>query len=486
MNTAQQTRNATILNARGHFDDGRCRGLEPPGAAGSDSTAPITEREEPHIEIPLGCLYWRRAQSEHSKSNMAKRAIEVTRLLCLGLGLVLCSATRDVGAQEATPPRTPPVAAGHVLLAGGSILHLPAVQQSAQLYDTVTNTLAPRSRIATMNRPRAGHSATLLNDGKVLIAGGESLGGGLDCGATTSTELYDQTTRSFAAPATTATMNAGRTGAPAISLSNGKVLIVGGVGCDPLASTELYDPLTNTFASPTETAVMNHARAGATATSITRGPASGKVLIAGGAPEALDTMNLIATELYDPASNSFAPPDQTADMSEFRLEPASIELNDGKILIVGGGYSYALGWDASTELYDEATNTFEPPSNAPSMNAARIGPAAVPLTTGPNSGKVLIIGGSESLGGTPLASTELYDPATNSFAPPSATATMKIARQNLVATTLSNGTVLVYGSPDSAGNAVLSLELYDPTTNAFRLGPNLGAARSGATMTLLQ
>ncbi|MGO9450701.1 MAG: hypothetical protein ACLQDV_06585 [Candidatus Binataceae bacterium] len=73
-----------------------------------------------------------------------------------------------------------------------------------------------------MNRLLAGHSATLLNDRNVLIAGGESLGGGLDCGATTSTELYDQTTRSFAAPATTAIMNAGRTGAPAISLSNGK------------------------------------------------------------------------------------------------------------------------------------------------------------------------------------------------------------------------------------------------------------------------
>ncbi|MGO9604408.1 MAG: hypothetical protein ACLQAT_13610 [Candidatus Binataceae bacterium] len=197
-------------------------------------------------------------------------------------------------------------------------------------------------------------------------------------------------------------------------------------------------------------------------------------------------MNLIATELYDSASNSFAPPDQTADMSEFRLEPASIELNNGKILITGCGFSYARGWDASTELYDEATNKFEPPSNAPSMNTARIGAAAVLLTTGPKSGKVLIIGGSESLGGIPLASTELYDRTTNSFAPPSATATMKIARQNLVATTLSNGTVLVYGSPDSAGNPVVSLELYDLTTNAFRFGPNLNSARSGATMTLLQ
>ncbi|MGO9450699.1 MAG: hypothetical protein ACLQDV_06575 [Candidatus Binataceae bacterium] len=172
-------------------------------------------------------------------------------------------------------------------------------------------------------------------------------------------------------------------------------------------------------------------------------------------------------------------------MSEFRLEPASIELNNGNFPIAGSGFSYARGWDASTELYDEATNTFDPPSNAPSMNTVRIGAAAVLLTTGPKSGKVLIIGGSESLGGIPLASTELSDPTTNSFAPPSATATMKIARQNLVAT-LSYGTVLVYGSPDSAGNPVVSLELYDPTTNAFRFGPNLNSARSGATMTLLQ
>ncbi|MGO9450702.1 MAG: hypothetical protein ACLQDV_06590 [Candidatus Binataceae bacterium] len=86
MNTAEQTRNGTILNAGGIPMTG---GAElssfqvPPDATAALPRLPI-EREEPHIAKPFGRLYWRCAQSERSKSNMAKRAIEVT--LCSAWG----------------------------------------------------------------------------------------------------------------------------------------------------------------------------------------------------------------------------------------------------------------------------------------------------------------------------------------------------------------------------------------------------------------
>ena len=68
------------------------------------------------------------------------------------------------------------------------------------------------------------------------------------------------------------------------------------------ATTELYDPASNTFAAANQTATMNVARGSATATMITSGPNAGKILIAGGAST---SSALASTELYDPATNSF-------------------------------------------------------------------------------------------------------------------------------------------------------------------------------------
>jgi Galactose oxidase, central domain len=138
----------------------------------------------------------------------------------------------------------------------------------------------------SMNEPRAGATATLLPNGKVLITGG----------AGTSTELYDPVTDTFAA--STPSMNTARGGATATLLPNGKVLIAGGAG----TSTELYDPVTNSFAPSASTAVMNTARSEATATLLP----NGKVLIAGGYSDN-PPYSLASTELYNPVTNKFAP-----------------------------------------------------------------------------------------------------------------------------------------------------------------------------------
>ena len=106
-------------------------------------------------------------------------------------------------------------------------------------------------------------------------------------------------------------MNIPRVGAVAVVLTSGpnagKILIAGGQNTNTvenLASTELYDPATNSFASALQTASMNSARAATTAALITSGPNTGKILIAGGFGQ--PQIQLSSTDLYDPDTNTFA------------------------------------------------------------------------------------------------------------------------------------------------------------------------------------
>jgi hypothetical protein len=347
------------------------------------------------------------------------------------------TASMNAARGEATATLLPN---GKVLIAGGS--GSSGILATTELYDPASNSFAPVSGTASMNTARADATATLLPNGQVLIAGGAPSSGVVSA----STEIYDPATNSFAPVSGTASMNLGRQEATATLLPNGKVMIEGGINSvfTALASTELYDPATNSFAPVSGTASMNLPRQFATATLLP----NGKVLIAGG----FGLSNYLAsTDLYDPVANTFAPVSGTATMNTARYEATAILLPNGKVLIAGGfGSSNYL---ASTELYDPATNTFAPVSGTATMNTARYFPTATLL---PN-GKVLIAGGYMA---GELASTELYDPATNTFAPASGTASMNAAREEATATLLPNGKVLIAGGFGSSTFA--STELYTP------------------------
>ncbi|MGO9454414.1 MAG: kelch repeat-containing protein [Candidatus Binataceae bacterium] len=365
---------------------------------------------------------------------------------------------------------------GTVISAVGDVLITQG--QSTALYEPATNTFAPPGTGPNLNTTD-GLTATRLQNSKVLMAVGQPQlppGGPLVFGAAT-TELYDPTNNSFAPPALTATMQETIAfGAVAVSLLDGRALIAGGFDgpCFTTGSAELYDPTTNSFATPIG---MNSARGYPTANLIHDGPNAGKVLIAGGdGPWQFDCSvpPVASTDLYDPATDSFAPPTATATMNTARASAAAVELNNGKILIVGGTF-YTPGLDAgaSTELYDEATNSFEPATVTPSMNTKRQDASAILL----NTGKVLVVGGIGT-DGNPLASTELYDPVTNTFAPPEQTPTLKVAGAFDTLTALDDGRILVT-DPDT------TTELYDPVANVFTLGP--ASPLSGAnTATLLE
>jgi hypothetical protein len=196
----------------------------------------------------------------------------------------------------------------------------------------------------------------------------------------------------------------------------------------------------------------HHAIGLAPASAALNTPTWGKVLVAGGAP----AFGLgVSTELYDPATNTFAPAADTASMNAARLYVTATLLPSGKVLIAGGFSFPSSSPLSSTELYDPATNSFAAAADTASMNAARISATATHLP----SGKVLIAGGSN--GG---ATTELYDPATNSFAAAADTASMNVGREFATATLLPSGKVLIAGI---GASYLSSTELYDPATNTF-------------------
>lgn len=266
---------------------------------------------------------------------------------------------------------------GNILFAAVILFFLILAQRASAQNFTTTGSL---------NVARIWHTATLLNNGMVLISGGEIPTGN----TTASAELYNPATGTFT---TTGSMTTERNFHTATLLNNGMVLIAGGLAPtgNTSASAELYNPTTGTF---TTTGSLNSARLYHTATLLNNGMA----LIAGGTGSPNTLIPLAGAELYDPATGIFT---ATGSLNTARHRHTATLLNNGRVLIAGGeaggnGISTLL---ASAELYDSATGTF---AATDSLNTARLYHKATLL----NNGRVLIAGG-DNLSGI-LASAELY------------------------------------------------------------------------------
>lgn len=398
----------------------------------------VAERLATFVPLPNG---WTRGEVLQDANQLAawREKIEYVSLgvdparVPTAMGTLRPTGTLNQSRYAHTATR---LADGRVLIAGG-IEREGVALDTTEIYDPATGKFTSAGRMTTK---RVGQTATLLPDGQVLLTGGSDLT--FYDGALASTELFDPRTNSFR---TVGKMNAARVAHRATLLPDGKVLITGGQekAQDKLASAELYDPTTETFRP---VSAMNAKRADHTATLLK----NGFVLIAGGGNKsAPDEGPQASAELYNPTKQTFV---MTGAMSVPRYKHSAALLPDGRVLILGG--SDARMWEgryASAEIYDPVTSKF---TTTAKLNTARykIRDAVVTLS----NGKILVAGGG--------ARPEVFDPATNLFAP--VAGSLGATRYYATATLLLNGDVLILGgylSGHAPGMAAdLSAWLYQP------------------------
>jgi hypothetical protein len=299
----------------------------------------------------------------------------------------------------------------------------------------------------SLHVPRTGHTATLLANGKVLVAGGINSAGFEISGA----ELYDPASGTWS---DTQGMHTARTGHAALRLQSGKVLVV---GADQGGSAEIYDPASGTWSATGSPAAWGF---GATATLLP----NGKVLVVGGEDNNLQAPPIRAAELYDPASGTWS---AAALPAYGRFQHTATLLQNGKVLVFGGivgPYDPDIEFPpmSTAEVYDPASNTWSL-AGAPIIVYDH---TATLLA----DGSVLVAGGAHIRGGAYTGrSVELFDPASASWRYTTAT---NQAHFLPTATALPDGNVLlvgaIYDSYDAAppSNIKSAAELYVPDTPA--------------------
>lgn len=388
-------------------------------------------------------------------------AMAAVLVLAAGIGVIRASqspAGLSQGAWSSTRSMAVPRAYhtatllrnGKVLVVGGrGVLDIPAPWQpasgnaisSAELYDPQTGIW---SSAGTLLTPRFGHTATRLNDGRVLVAGGNKTLPGLDRppDSVSSAELYDPLTNTWSSAGNMSTPRSFQT---ATLLADGRVLVVGGIDStnvdagQVLPSAELFDPATNswTVAAPLPSARANHSAILLS---------DGRVLVVGGIdhrltqPSGFEAITGVETAvLYNPATNAWSP---AASMSFTRTLPTLTLLPDGRVLVVGDGGIHAR----TAEIFDPAKNLW---LQAPPPSVGRTVNVAVLL----HSGAVLVAGG------TGQTSAQLYDPRRNSW---SSAGALSVMRSGGTATVLPNGHVLVVGGFGNGTTPWSSADIYDP------------------------
>jgi len=281
-----------------------------------------------------------------------------------------------------------------------------------------------------MNKPRTHHTATVLETGDVLVAGGRILTNNV-MQLINQCEIFDVIDYSWTI---IDSLNDSKYGHTSTKLNNGDILVVGGeTEYGSIVCVERYDIDDNNwvFMDTLLTPRANH-----TATKLL----DGNILIIGGfnvSPHG--ETSLSSCELFDEQSNSFI---DVAPLNESRGNHAAIRINDGRVLVVGGSKAWGVEIP-EVELFDPNENTW---TVVGTMLYNRRSPQVELL----NDGRVLITGNSEF--------GEIYDPTTNEL-----TQTEEMIgdyRYGHRTIGLNDGTVLITGSG-------VNCEIYDPSTNQW-------------------
>ena len=335
---------------------------------------------------------------------------------------------------------------GKVLIVGGDTnftnIYAGTATSTSEIYDPATGTFTLSGNTVSNH---SYHTATLLPNGKVLIAGGESMynyhSQGSQNDSTDKSEIFDPVTGTFSATGNMVySLFAGHS---STLLNNGKVIIIGtrkqcvGYWCEYYEGVgQIYDPATGVFTYTGSTTNRSYH----TATLLS----NGNVLITGGYGNTDYGLSgcYNSTEIYDTSTATFT---AAANMLVDRANHTATALPDGTVLITGG-HNYFFGYDwvdvATSEYYNPTTGVF---TSSGSMNTLRSGHSATLLV----NGKVLIVGGSTA---------EIYDPVTRSF---TLAGTMLASFSNHTATLLNTGKVLIVGAGDVILNTTSNpVELY--------------------------
>jgi N-acetylneuraminic acid mutarotase len=299
--------------------------------------------------------------------------------------------------------------------------------------------------------PRMMHTATRLDDGRILLAGGSN---GMD-EHYALVEIFDPVSGLFtqAAPLHTA-----RHEHSATLLWDNRVLVVGGYNAQQqwLENAEVYDPSTDTWTvmPPIYSHGVMH-----TATLLP----DGRVLVVGGCIGSGVCTN--RAEIFDPQTNSWT---EATPLAAVRAGHAAVLLDDGRVLVAGGAPD-----DSDALLYDPLANTWT--ATGPMVWRRTQIQGGVKLL----DGRVLVAGGLD-LSDTPepMANTEIYDPATNTWTAATSLAQPRYAHSLDL---LPDGQVLIVGgaheydypsgypnqNPWSTTSFVQEIESYDPQTDRW-------------------
>jgi hypothetical protein len=331
------------------------------------------------------------------------------------------------------------------------------------------------SSTGNMSVGRFVFTATTLQNGKVLVAGGAKP----DNTNTNTADLYDPATGTFTP---TGSMHNARVGFAATQLPDGKVLVEGGVNNTMRVKTaEIYDPATGTWSI---TASMKQAREAQSAILLK----DGTVLVSGGNMDRTPCTDpngcvttLATSEIYNPSTGHWK---TVGEMTIPRSFHTTTLLANGKVLATGGRIHAGPDYFdfkaiADADLYDPATGKW---SATGTMTISRTDHSASLLS----NGQVLVAGGETvDFNGVTVASAELYNPLTGSW---TATGSMLLSRERHTANVLQNGQVLVAGGDFYDGvniGALSECELYDPALGTWSATASMSTSRFGARSALL-
>lgn len=348
---------------------------------------------------------------------------------------------------------------GRVLICGGTVNgNVGGVLASAEIFDPATQNFSPTG---SMSVARMGQTATVLRDGRVLIVGGQRNIGFRT--ALASAEIYDPATGAFI---NTAPMSVAREGHTATLLRDGRVLVAGGSsnGTVTIDSAEIYDPSAGRWISAGHMTVPREAQVAV----LLR---SGKVLLAGGGRGGMPGgyISYQNAEIFDPATGRFT---AIADhMRSDRVGAAAVLLDTGHALIIGGKSGKILYGPSArniasftpldtSEFFDPETLTFLP---AAPMRV----PHYLATATLLGNGHVLVVGGWRMQGNVIVGMMDAEEFTPGMPGQYTSVGPLHVGRLLNSATLLPDGDVMIAGGFDQNGRVTSSVSFYSPSRRRF-------------------